>query len=77
MDLRRAALLLLLAGACAPASEEPAQSGSSTAPLPPTKRAHTTIASLLQAVDLEEAVHPDGIPPRVDLAGPGLSLIHI
>ena len=47
------------------------RSESSAASLPPTKRAHTTIASLLQAVDLEGAVHPDGIPPRVDLAGPG------
>ena len=71
MDLHPAALLLILAGACAPASEGPAEPEPTADPLLPPRRAHTTIASLLQGLDLEDAEHPDGIPPRVDLAGPG------
>ncbi|MDA0947782.1 MAG: hypothetical protein O2799_04645, partial [Planctomycetota bacterium] len=71
MHTRAAALALALAAACAPAEQPGAADAGVASSAPVRGRAHTTISSLLQGLDLEGATHPDGVPPRIDLAGPG------
>lgn len=71
MHSRAAALALALAAACAPAEEPGAGVAGVAGAALARGSAHTTIASLLQGLDLEGATHPDGVPPRIDLAGPG------
>ena len=75
MHSRAAALALALAAACAPAEEPGAGVAGVAGAAPARGSAHTTIASLLQGLDLEGATHPDGVPPRIDLAGPGRAVV--